>query len=606
MLATISPASTHMEVTLATLKYACQARAIIITPRVNESNHDRIIRGLSEEVAQLRALREECDTPIGRHEGRGLSEEVAQLRALREECDTPIGRHEGRWVVLLYKRGKHCDRIVDVPYINLVLSVCRAERADLVVDEAVLRHRVSTLLDKLREVGANLQGTQGRLERTERALQEAMVGLERLVEERRSQMELLDRWSKGPLPSQMEMLRAMLKARTGQTHCTIATVRQGDGMRRDVEETGKMRDQHLDYHNISKHPTTSIREWRSLPDLSTPWKHDLLGGNRGSSASEQHNLLEGNRESSVSGHDLLGGNRESSVSGHDLLGGNRGSSVSGHDLLGGNRGSSVSGHDLLERSEDSYVCYEEDEDLLNTTFLYSSSETSSEDISQVQECSSQRQQEAEEAARRLAESGPYLTKEILRSLKSTLRALESRLSPDSNHHTPPTITPNTITIRSILRRTPGKTVRFLTPEPGEATSSSPESYCEATLAHSASPLPNTTPPQLYASRIEDNMPDLVCSPNKGTIPSNTTTEIKVLMPNFVNFQTGTVTSRIDLIFSNNVDVTVPNIDQVKNAGPREDKVPKTRFFNDENIAPNSSSLTSGQTRGRYFQKVESN
>ncbi|CAG2068523.1 unnamed protein product, partial [Timema podura] len=270
-------------------------------------------------------------------------------------------------------------------------------------------------------------------------------------------------------------------------------------------------------------------------------------------------------------------------------------------------GSSASEHDLLEGGEDSYVYYE-DEKLLNTTFLYSSLETSSEDISQVQECSSQRQQEAEEAARRLAESGPYLTKETLRSLQSTLRALESRLSPDSIHHTPPTITPNTITIRSILRRTPGKTVRFLSPELGEAMSSSPESHCEATLAHSASPLSNTTPPQLYASQIEDNMPDLVCSQNKGTIPSNTTTEIKVLMPNFVNFQTGTVTSRIDLKFSNNVNdrkpkhVKAPNIDQVKNVGSREDKVPKTRFFNNENLAPNSSSLASGR---RYFQKVES-
>nr|CAD7601970.1 unnamed protein product [Timema genevievae] len=507
MLATISPASTHMEVTLATLKYACRARTVINTPRVNESVHDRIIRGLSEEVAQLRALREECDTPLGRHDLNELE---------------------------------------------------RSEQADLVVDVAVLRHRVSTLLDKLREVGANLQvikltyvtlpascgrghagavgedrkgvaGSYGWSE-TARRREKEPDGAVGSMEQRppsftngMAQWSGVVKWSLVWCRNQQyrrlsllqEMLRAMLKARTGQTHSTIATSRQRDGMRRDVEEkirwehsTGEMRDQH---HNISQHPATSIREWRSLQDLSTLWEHDLLKGNRGSSASE-HNLLEGIRGSSASEHDLLEGNRQSSASEHDLLEGNRGSSASEHDLLEGNRGSSAKGldaseHDLLEGGEDSYVYYE-DEKLLNTTFLYSSLEISSEDISQVQECSSQRQQEAEEAARRLAESGPYLTKETLRSLQSTLRALESRLSPNSIHHTPPTITPNTITIRSILRRTPGKTVRFLSPELGEAMSSSPESHCEATLAHSASPLSNTTPPQLYASQIEDNMPDL--------------------------------------------------------------------------------------------------
>jgi hypothetical protein len=44
MLATISPANIHLDETLATLRYAGQARTIVNRVRVNEDPHDRLIR----------------------------------------------------------------------------------------------------------------------------------------------------------------------------------------------------------------------------------------------------------------------------------------------------------------------------------------------------------------------------------------------------------------------------------------------------------------------------------------------------------------------------------------------------------------------------------
>lgn len=61
MLATISPSTTHIEETLATLRYACQARTIVNRARINESPHDRLIRELRCEVERLRALRQDYE-----------------------------------------------------------------------------------------------------------------------------------------------------------------------------------------------------------------------------------------------------------------------------------------------------------------------------------------------------------------------------------------------------------------------------------------------------------------------------------------------------------------------------------------------------------------
>lgn len=55
MLATISPASLHIDETLATLRYACQARSIVNRVKVNEDSNNREIHKLRTEVDRLRA-----------------------------------------------------------------------------------------------------------------------------------------------------------------------------------------------------------------------------------------------------------------------------------------------------------------------------------------------------------------------------------------------------------------------------------------------------------------------------------------------------------------------------------------------------------------------
>lgn len=55
MLATVSPASIHLEETLATLRYACQARAIVNKVRINEDPHDKLIRYFIEKKILFRS-----------------------------------------------------------------------------------------------------------------------------------------------------------------------------------------------------------------------------------------------------------------------------------------------------------------------------------------------------------------------------------------------------------------------------------------------------------------------------------------------------------------------------------------------------------------------
>lgn len=61
MLATISPASLHIDETLATLRYACQARTIVNRVKVNEDPHDRQIRELRAEVERLQVLHQDYE-----------------------------------------------------------------------------------------------------------------------------------------------------------------------------------------------------------------------------------------------------------------------------------------------------------------------------------------------------------------------------------------------------------------------------------------------------------------------------------------------------------------------------------------------------------------
>ncbi|OAD61345.1 Kinesin-like protein KIF14 [Eufriesea mexicana] len=65
MLGTVSPANIHVEETLATLRYACQARAIVNRIRVNEDPHEKLIRELKAEVLRLRGVREGYEKQLG-------------------------------------------------------------------------------------------------------------------------------------------------------------------------------------------------------------------------------------------------------------------------------------------------------------------------------------------------------------------------------------------------------------------------------------------------------------------------------------------------------------------------------------------------------------
>ncbi|XP_033325976.2 kinesin family member nebbish [Megalopta genalis] len=65
MLGTVSPVNIHVEETLATLRYACQARAIVNRIRINEDPHEKLIRELKAEVQRLRGVREGYEKQLG-------------------------------------------------------------------------------------------------------------------------------------------------------------------------------------------------------------------------------------------------------------------------------------------------------------------------------------------------------------------------------------------------------------------------------------------------------------------------------------------------------------------------------------------------------------
>ena len=100
MLATVSPCAGHMEETLSTLRFACQARTIVNTARISEDPNIRLIRSLRQQiealqVQQMHAGSTETDVRVsveavvsGSHASTGeaalkiteMEEEIHQLR----------------------------------------------------------------------------------------------------------------------------------------------------------------------------------------------------------------------------------------------------------------------------------------------------------------------------------------------------------------------------------------------------------------------------------------------------------------------------------------------------------------------------------------------
>ncbi|XP_072754632.1 uncharacterized protein Neb isoform X2 [Anoplolepis gracilipes] len=97
MLGTVSPANIHVEETLATLRYACQARAIVNRIRINEDPHDRVIRELQAEVQRLRGMREGYEKQIG----------VIPRRLLN--CIEPMHQSDGE----VKRKQKEIDKLKD-------------------------------------------------------------------------------------------------------------------------------------------------------------------------------------------------------------------------------------------------------------------------------------------------------------------------------------------------------------------------------------------------------------------------------------------------------------------------------------------------------------
>lgn len=113
MLATISPANSHVDETLATLRYACQARAIVNRARVNESPHNRLIRELTAEVERLRALRKDYErnslssSIIQVDESMNDSQEMEKLREKLSETEKKLLEAQLQWEQRFMETKQH-------------------------------------------------------------------------------------------------------------------------------------------------------------------------------------------------------------------------------------------------------------------------------------------------------------------------------------------------------------------------------------------------------------------------------------------------------------------------------------------------------------------
>ncbi|GLV38877.1 nebbish [Carabus blaptoides fortunei] len=101
MLATITPASSYVDETLATLRYACQARSIVNRAYVNENPHDRLIRELRAEVDRLRALRQDYErtscTPAPIQANDASIQELADLRQRLSTTERNLEEAQKLW-----------------------------------------------------------------------------------------------------------------------------------------------------------------------------------------------------------------------------------------------------------------------------------------------------------------------------------------------------------------------------------------------------------------------------------------------------------------------------------------------------------------------------
>ncbi|CAD6216341.1 GSCOCG00004494001-RA-CDS [Cotesia congregata] len=147
MLATVSPSSTHLEETLATLRYACQARSIVNRVRINEDPHDKLIRQLKAEVLRLRGVRENYERQLG---PRRLLEsgdsgndnleiqkkqlEIEQLRDQLKRTEEQLATNQKSWKEKLQEAEerkkseinylRHCGIAIELDYKEIKSTPC--------------------------------------------------------------------------------------------------------------------------------------------------------------------------------------------------------------------------------------------------------------------------------------------------------------------------------------------------------------------------------------------------------------------------------------------------------------------------------------------------
>lgn len=167
MLATITPANSHVDETLATLRYACQARSIVNRARVNENPHDKLIRELRAEVERLRALRQDYrrnsqnsiiildDSANRSQELEDLRDKLSQTEQMLEEAQRnweqrfmETKRHQLEELAEVEKRKEELEshvRVLETLNTSINLSPIRTNFLEAV--DGVLSENVSTMYD---------------------------------------------------------------------------------------------------------------------------------------------------------------------------------------------------------------------------------------------------------------------------------------------------------------------------------------------------------------------------------------------------------------------------------------------------------------------------
>ncbi|XP_072017390.1 kinesin-like protein KIF14 [Amphiura filiformis] len=93
MIATISPANTHIEETLSTLRYAKQARSIINLPKINEDPTAKLVRELRAEIERLKLN----PIPFGSPFGDERKAEMSSLKQMLADSERNMAEMAKTW-----------------------------------------------------------------------------------------------------------------------------------------------------------------------------------------------------------------------------------------------------------------------------------------------------------------------------------------------------------------------------------------------------------------------------------------------------------------------------------------------------------------------------